>query len=277
MKSLTLLPEGGLGNRMAAIASAAAFCRERSVPLRVVWTRAWGMAARFSDLFDDLATDRAADIELCEAGWREKLLFDRPRRRNLWLPRLCQRVLFDRCIYLDEVYAEPEGKLSLPSGFRSTGDVYLVHLSEFCYRPDMYSVFRPCAAVARRIEERTADFDEHTVGLHIRRTDNVCARRESPIEHFEQAMRRELEADAQTRFYVATDDEPTKAHLRRIFGSRRIMTSPGAATRDSVEGIREALVEMYALAATRRIYGSAHSSFSIVACRLGGHDAEWWR
>ena len=273
MKSLTLLPEGGLGNRMAAVASAAAYCRERDIPLRVVWTRAWGMAARYADLFEAAP----AGVEICEAGWREKLTLDRPRRRNLWLPRLCQRLLFDRCVYLDEVYAEPEGKLSLPAGFRAAGDVYLVHLSEFYYRPGMYDALRPAETVARSIAQRTAGFDAHTVGLHIRRTDNVCARRESPLEHFEEAMRRELEADGRTRFYVATDDEPTKRHLLRLFGHERIMTSPEAATRDSVEGIREALVEMYTLARCRRIYGSAHSSFSIVACRLGGHDAEWWR
>lgn len=273
MKSLTLLPEGGLGNRMAAIASATAYCRERDIPLRVVWTRAWGMAARYDDLFDSVP----AGVEIREAGWREALTLDRPRKRNLWLPRLYQRARFDRCIYLDEVYAEPEGKLSVPAGFSTEGDIYLVHLSEFYHRPGMYDTLRPVPAVVRRIEKRTAAFDTHTVGVHIRRTDNACACRESPIGHFEEAMRRELEADPQTRFYVATDDEPTKRHLTQLFGTGRIMTSPATATRDSVEGIREAMVEMYALARTRRIYGSAHSSFSILACRLGGHEAEWWR
>ena len=68
--------------------------------------------------------------------------------------------------------------------------------------------------------------------------------------------------------YLATDDEATKAAMRKRYGKRVIM-SDAKATRESTDGIRDALVEMYALSRTRHIFGSAGSTFSPIAACLG--------
>ena len=68
--------------------------------------------------------------------------------------------------------------------------------------------------------------------------------------------------------YLATDDEATKAAMRKRYGKRVIMSN-AKATRESTDGIRDALVEMYALSRTRHIFGSAGSTFSPIAACLG--------
>ena len=68
--------------------------------------------------------------------------------------------------------------------------------------------------------------------------------------------------------YLATDDEATKDAMRKRYGKRVIMSN-AKATRESTDGIRDALVEMYALSRTRHIFGSAGSTFSPIAACLG--------
>jgi hypothetical protein len=64
-----------------------------------------------------------------------------------------------------------------------------------------------------------------------------------------------------------------KQELRDVFG-HRIVTPSAEARRDGVDGIRGGLIDMYTLAATRRIYGSQGSTFSKMAARLGGIPLE---
>ena len=68
--------------------------------------------------------------------------------------------------------------------------------------------------------------------------------------------------------YLATDDEATKDAMRKRYGKRVIMSN-AKATRESTDGIRDALVEMYALSRTCHIFGSAGSTFSPIAAALG--------
>jgi hypothetical protein len=56
--------------------------------------------------------------------------------------------------------------------------------------------------------------------------------------------------------------------MREIFGDR-IITSPNKAMRGNLEGMEDALVEMYLLAATQRILGSSCSTYSMTAAAIG--------
>ena len=140
------------------------------------------------------------------------------------------------------------------------------------------------------VDARTAAFSDYTIGLHIRRTDHQQSIDESPLELFFEAIDREIEnyenvlstrksspptggdregpGAGHLTIYLATDDEATKTALFDRYGDR-ILTSPAEATRESTNGIREALVEMLALSRTKHIYGSAGSTFSPIAACLG--------
>ena len=86
-------------------------------------------------------------------------------------------------------------------------------------------------------------------------------------------VREYSEAHPDAKIFLATDSEDVKKEMRQYFGDH-IITSTAEATRDSVVGIRAGLAEMYALSLTRKIYGSAGSSFSEMASWIGGNTLQ---
>lgn len=263
---LTLVPSGGLGNRLRAVASAVAACREAGCGLRIVWARDWALGARFGELFLPVAMD---GVEIVEATWADLLLRDRPRRHNLWLPKIAQAAAYDARI--DEQQITP---LKL-RGFDFTGWLRGRRTWMSCYQefgpqePALYqALFRPVPQIEQAVEANLRQLGPVPIGLHIRRTDNAASTRLSPEALFEQAVRR---AEG-TGYYLATDDSGVRERFLSLFPGK--IVSPTADTsRGNAEGIRAALVDMFTLASTRRIYASADSTFSVVAARLG--QAEW--
>ena len=111
-----------------------------------------------------------------------------------------------------------------------------------------------------------------TVGIHLRRTDNARARQSSPTELFLAAMEREIEMNASTRFFLATDDPEEEARLLKRFGERLIVHAKRSRRREDPLAIQDAVIDLYCLAACRRIYGSYWSSFSESAQQLGSAE-----
>lgn len=115
------------------------------------------------------------------------------------------------------------------------------------------------------------------VGVHVRRTDNLSARRCSPLAGFVLEMRAiaEKSPHGPPKFFLATDDADgmTAAELRAIFGKDRVLMrpattgSPAAAeeARSTPAGMQAALAELLALSRCREIIGSFYSSFSVWA------------
>ncbi|MGI6224534.1 MAG: hypothetical protein ACOYJG_13190 [Prevotella sp.] len=128
-----------------------------------------------------------------------------------------------------------------------------------------FDEFHPIEALRKRISERLKACGPDVVGVHIRRTDNMRSVKESPTEAFIELMRKEPET---TKFYLATDDESEKSRLKAEFPGR-IITQSEKAERGSVNGMQDALVEMYTLAGCRKIYGSCNSTFSETAAIVG--------
>lgn len=281
MKANMIILEGGLGNRMRVAASAYAMAKRTGIPMRVLWTKQWGMNCRFDDLFtltpDPSAQGAGSSFSLRDARGFEKLLFARPTLKNLHAPRLLQRLCYRHIIYAPQIWYLNRDGFDYEAWFRQGGTLMTAY-RDFCpwTSDDLRQLFRPNDGVRRLIDERCRDFTPNTIGIHIRRTDHQQAIDESPLELFIEAIDREQESSSRMAayhgapfsIYLATDDEATKEALRRRYG-KRVITSEAEATRESTDGIRDALVEMYALSRTRQIYGSAGSTFSPIAACLG--------
>lgn len=269
--SLTLVPIGGLANRFYAVASAIAFCRDHAVRLKVVWFKDGGMGAGFHAIL--ALSEKVKDVEVIDAGWKE-WLYDRPRKRNLWLPYLWQRLAFGRCVYEEEVNRGFSAE-DLAKTFGKTSSVYLVHYCLFYDKPDLLSPLHPVEAIERRIAERiqTLGLDKHTIGIHIRRGDHVRSRLNSPLSLFIHQIKQEIEKNPEARFYVASDDYEEKSKLKELFGDR-IITLFDKVERDNEKGIADAVVELYTLSSVKKIYGSLASTYSLLAARLSGITIE---
>jgi len=265
-KTLLLVPSGGLANRMRAVASAWQLCRQVGSRLQVVWFKDWALSAAFHDIFEPVDPQLLA---LREANWGDCLLYDRPRRRNLWLPRLPQRLIFDRIIDEQEVTPLKCAGFDFEAWARDARCYMSCYQVFGSFPASLYrELFRPVAAVMERVEANVRLLGDYAVGMHIRRTDNAEAIAKSPTRLFVEAGLREMEAHPGLRIYLATDNEDVKSELRAAFGDR-IVTPSETASRDSANGIRGGLVDMWTLSRMRHIYGSAGSSFSPMAASIG--------
>lgn len=273
MGSLLLVPEGGLANRMRAIGSAYNLCRSVGSKLQVIWFQSWGMRAPFAALFKSVNDDV---MNIREANALDNLLYQTPRRHNLWIPRLPQRFMFHGRIYANQVTPLKRAVFDFASWCKNDK----CYLS--CYQEipppstdnSLYiSMFRPNTRIVEKIMALSHGFSANTIGMHIRRTDNAISRAKSPLELFVNKGKEELSRHSDMKIFLATDDEDVKREMVSIFGCNHIITASTAASRDSTEGICDGLADMFTLARCKKIYGSAGSSFSEMAATLADGKA----
>ncbi len=267
--TFTLVPFGGLANRMYAIASAYCTCQANGSKLSVVWFREWGMKADFRDIFEPWTEDKAT---IREAKMMDFIVNDRPRRHNFYAPKLVQRLVYNRRIY-DNCMMQLRDEGFDFAGWSRGKRCYLVTCMKFAVIPTevWHRLFRPVKPVTDAIEANCARFSAYTIGMHIRRSDNLEAIKESPTHLFIETGKRELAQHPDLKIFLATDSEQVKQEMRDAFGDR-IITAEAPASRESISGIRDGLVDMYTLSRTNHIYGSWSSSFSRMASRLGGTE-----
>jgi hypothetical protein len=72
---------------------------------------------------------------------------------------------------------------------------------------------------------------------------------------------------------LATDDAQEEKLLKNRYGSR-IITHQKVLDRSSLQGIKDAMVDLYTLSATDAIWGSYWSSFSDMAATIGNKKKE---
>lgn len=264
---VTVVPVGGMGNRMRVMAGAVTLQQQLGAELQMVWFKDEGLNASFASLFKpfDFKAVKMVDDEQGCCVQR----YDRPRRKNLYLPRLFQLLRYDACIYEKSVYGMMQSEFDF-ARWAENRDVYLATYSKFFpyAHSTLQQLFVPVDELQKLIDKRCAGFTSHTVGVHVRRTDHAEAIQASPLELFYERLDAEVNRCADTRIYLATDSEEVKQDMRARYGNR-IICSEEKADRTSQSGIEEAIVELYALSRTQKIYGSFQSSFSEIASELG--------
>lgn len=256
------VPVGGLGNRMRSIASAMCLADENQADMQIGWYQDWGMGCRFSDIFKPLK------YEMLEESGIRKYLLDRPRKKNLFVPAIYEHLAFDKVLTEFEVGYKD---IDFASYFQSPAckRIWMASCKAFYKEEDVcYSMFKPTDLLQTQIDEVVNTFPKSIVGMQIRRTDHVTAIQSSPTRCFEEVIER---LDKDTKIYLATDDEREKNYFLQKYGSR-IITRTSVLERGSVRGIQDAVVEMYILGSTQKIYGSKSSSFGQIAAKLGNID-----
>ena len=152
---------------------------------------------------------------------------------------------------------------------RNGGSCLIESCYRFCPVENNYKAFRPIADIRSRIENKRAEF-HHTVGVHIRRGDHTVSAQASTTDKFIHAMENLREENPDITFFLCTDSIPLKNKLIRDFENRIIVNDIGSVDRNRREAIREALIDLFCLAGTEKIYGSYWSTFSQVAADIGG-------
>jgi len=269
MKQLTLVPDGGLCNRIYAVTSAINFAKNHNLHLTVIWFKDGGMGAGFHDLFTLPPTLK--NVEIKDASFIDFFKYAKPIKSNFFLPALYQKLKFGAVYFWYK-----EQHVSVENWYSSNANAnkfYLCHCQKF-YGNNVFSdLILPVNTIQKRIDEQVKLLMSHTIGVHIRRTDFTAAIIHSPLLAFIEKMQQEIAMNPDTNFYVASDSPEEKKNLINIFG-HRIITVEYNLKRDTKDGGIDALIELYTLASTKKIFGSFQSSYSTLASEIKGIPLE---
>lgn len=265
---IRVIPTGGLGNRMRAIASGVAIAQHYDIPIEVYWNIRDGLHAEFTELFKPVVLDNVAIRTnrswLCNIEFRKEYLVRYPL---LWLNN--KKVIFNH-----DIYREGDKNIFQIIGDKVTGDIMLVSGCAMCRDYDMKSLFIPSDEIQHAIDKTVSKFSDDTIGVHIRRTDNKESIECSPLDAFYRMMDNEIEKNSNVRFYLATDDNSTKSDMQNKY-SDRLITQFDKTERNSLAGMKFAVNDLYCLSKTKKIIGSVYSSYSSIASELGQIPIEY--
>ena len=256
---LTVVPQGGLCNRLRVLLSAMSIAQQMHVDVHVQWARLSECYATFDDLFVPIDSGR---LHITPMAW-----WACPsRKRNLHWPRLLRYILGYTCQHDG---FEPHSLDQLPQELKQHHRVYVSSGCQFAaYSSECLHRLQPRESLQTRIDQICHHFSQDMVGVHIRRTDNAKSIQVSSVDAFVRAMRKEIANTPKVKFFLATDDEEVKQKLIAQF-PHRIITQSVSVNRCTLEGMQDAVVDLWCLAHTNRLLGSYWSSFTDTAAEIG--------
>lgn len=258
---LILTPRSGMCNRLLALHSAIRLSADIGHELQVIWRRETAFPIGLQDVFETPPeVARWHDFDRLKTKWRGRL---REYMLNVMLCPPPGPMLRAREI---EVLRKAGYDFRLLGRLRNC----LIRSWGYFYPGDAgFYPYRPLDHLRQAIANVTERFS-NTIGVHIRRTDHTPSIRFSTTEVFVETMRAAQRADPTVDFFVASDDAREIDRLRQEFPGKIITSEPQSLSRRTLEGIEAAVVDLYALAATREVLGSYGSTFSVTAGLLGG-------
>lgn len=261
-----LQPHSGLANRIRVIVSGLSFAKLNNQQLIIIWEKDAGLNCTFDDLFKEIPNViiKRASIKFRFINWikNKKLL----------------RVIFYKFFKIDfalfdtdfprYVWSTKSDYINMTLLPPQVSNYYIRACNEFSPNYTYLTYLVPVKTIQELIDLEVRKFPKQIIGIHIRRTDNDQSIKESPLNLFVEKIEADLIEDKQTHYFLATDAPIVEKELLTLFPSN-IIVAKKHFTRNSQEGIVGAMVDMYCLAATTKIYGSYGSSFSSVAARIG--------
>ena len=246
-------PSGGLCNRMRVINSSLELAKRKNAKLIVLWYVADELNAPFESLFqpvDEFKVINFTSLKDLRKIWYQ--LTARTRINNADIENNTTNGTLNQDFF---------DSIKLPA--------YLFTWEHFYPADEYFKLFKPTAELQRRIDEVTKHFTEDMVSVHIRRTDQINSIAYSKTENFIDLMNREIEANPSVKFFLATDDKEEEALLRKTFPERIVSNENRTLRRDSLDGMYDALLDLYCLSKCKKIIGSYYSSFTDTAAALG--------
>lgn len=261
---ITSIATAGLGNRIRSIASAVNLAEVNNSKVLIYWRKDSDCAAEFSDLFQDIRLESASIRPLTFS----KFYLSPNTFYNLSLLGVLRKGLFAKQ-YVDIK--------EIPSNFinddTSSFEIYISSCHSFYPHFPLNLLFDPIQEIKDKINLHVSKFNKFTLGLHIRRTDNLKSIENNSILDYFKKIEREIKINPSVNFYLSTDDQIVRSLLIENF-TDRIIFNNGALNRNTLEGMKNAVVDLWSLSKTSKIIGSFYSSYSEIAAELGQINLE---
>lgn len=271
MKRIIANTLAGLANRLRVIESAVSLGKDLSTPVDILWVPAEHMVANYYELFET--------PELFNVIKESKYPYSRSSFSLKGYKKPIAN-LINTFYGIDKMFNDQDIAHQVRPGnwdivsLAKNRTIYIDTCHNFYPYHYNFSWVKPIPVIADVVNEYAVKFkDKNCVGLHIRRTDNVASIENSPDYLFEQAIRKEIAEDANTIFFLATDDAATEQHFLKLFGPDRIQVVPKKFGRDSIEAIQHAVVDWMLLGKCSKLYCSYWSSFSETAASVANTTA----
>ncbi|MCH5234818.1 MAG: hypothetical protein J1E16_05950 [Muribaculaceae bacterium] len=260
---IIIVAQGGLANRMRAIASSLYYAKKTNRDLLVVWYKNKELNASFSDLFKN----ENVPFKIIEPNFLiYNIYYEQPRKKNFFISRIIRKLLGITTII--DIHNFPE-ELIIENLNNVTKRVIINSGLQFAdYAPEILKeIFRFNEIVLER-KNNILQGKSPDISIQIRRTDNIESIRHSPLHSFEKTINSQIKKNCNVSCFLATDDTQTKAYLLSKF-PQNIIINPREARRDTKEGMIDAAAEMLIMSECKVIYGSFWSSFSEIAAFYG--------
>jgi hypothetical protein len=281
--TLVVRPTEGLGNRIRVVSSFQVLAARSGRDLKVRWGPGSGWSGEsFGELFangiDEVDPDAYESLRRGSLSLSDLVSISGvggSDGRGRWTPTISFASVFD-------VAAHPVVSYSgyqrcdwlLPAPMRP------VVLPNF--EPDFAAAvrgWRPVPGIQAVVDDLARDFDEHTVGVHVRRGDAWMSwdiglpQMRSNDRAFQARLDALLAREPHTRFFLASDSEAIDREFRARYRDA-IVVNPEKRFVSSLPGRpkdnqRDAVIDLFTLARTTRVIGTHWSSFSILAGVIG--------
>lgn len=265
---LILIPTSGLANRIRITALAMRLAKETGKELIIYWYKNHELQAEFKDIFIDFASIR---VEKLPSEYKIWMKLRRFSSKLFGLEKWYLNLFNFDFVFLDDMAEDVwKNRLNLPEKVAESKNVFICSCQEINHFNLIdYQLFKPIPTIQNKIDTVSKTFTSNTIGVHIRSTDNVVSLKNSPFHLFREKIHEEILRNPAVNFFLATDNEDYQTQLVEQFGADKILFCKKEFSREKVQGIRDAVVDLFCLSKTSKIYGSYFSSFSEVAGRIG--------
>lgn len=257
---LTVIPFGGLANRLRVLNSVYELSQIREFELNLLWFKKAELFADLDDLFEDIGMKYQLpdwlSLNLSKFFFKHIYVTKYESIYRKILSYFYDLVIFDSDIKL-------KSDVQLLSEISKNQKVFIATCYSFL-PVQSFSHLRLKADLIQEIEK--IGIDENFIGLHIRRTDHAQIISESSDKMFEKFI--EDHVHTQKSIYLATDDIKLKTRLIQKYANHIIGINIPL-ERDSTAGIKAALIEIYALSRCGTLAGNLKSSFLEMALKIG--------
>lgn len=257
-RHVAIIPYAGLGNRIRAIASGIYIAKKLKATSTIYWNVTRNCFASFHDLFQPININNVSLVE------NHSVFHKIPTIRNLYVPRLFQEIIYDQCIF--NFNKNKDGDIFGTIG--NNRKLLLVSYHSMAAHYDLKEIFCPADDINSNIQSIVNQFTANTIGIHVRRTDNFNSIQLSSDDSFIRKIDKEIGLNPDVNFYLATDDLSVKEGFVKRYGDK-IITVYNRTNRNTIEGMKFAVQELFTLSRTKKIIGSAYSSYSEIAAELG--------
>ncbi len=261
--------QNGLANRLRTINSFLTLSKKTKRPLYICWQPGPGFSdEKFTDLFEEISElSFISEEEYIEVSLQ---IFN----IDLEVTKTINSLQYNYARKKEDIV-----KLIFNSPISYEGDSCLEYMfpSDFQYENTLYKSLKPVPEIMSKIREIEANFDNNTIGLHIRKGDaSRCPWRKFTSQTIEEFCDLLDSYDAKHSFFLSTDCRKTQDEIINKYKDRfKIYYNPDKRFAESTDMYSskpyqsDAVIDLFLLSRNDRVIGSKFSSFSTLAAKIG--------